>query len=199
MPTLSFNASAVPVTLPAMLSNSCVTPAIWNELCNSLTRAKNDACCTACAAEWCCCLMTGCWCIFCCHVAVEGQFYNPKADEACSKINSVYFQGQHVFTGISGHITVVTENFHSNNVHQHAPAGYAQAVAQPYAVAQPAQSSQYAPLNATEKVGQQQMEVTVPENIYPGATMQVQAPTGQVISVTVPPGIYPGQTITVAY
>ena len=41
------------------------------------------------------------------------------------------------------------------------------------------------------------MEVTVPSNAHPGATIRVQAAPGKMLDVIVPPGTVPGQVITI--
>lgn len=50
--------------MPTELANAGLPLAAWSTLCSKIAEAESNACCYACAGEWCFCIVTGIFCIF---------------------------------------------------------------------------------------------------------------------------------------
>lgn len=73
MPNIIVTPGVVDPTLSQYL-----TAAQYNAIIAAQGTCRSNACCCACAVEWGVCIITGIWCIFCCHQCIEDSMMQSE-------------------------------------------------------------------------------------------------------------------------
>lgn len=189
-------------SMPVELRNAGFNETAWSHLRTEMELADNDACCYACAVEWCVCLLLGFPCIFCCHPMVQQGFKTDKVKNKCIMINNAYFNGNPVVVIESGEYIVVNLDYVQGHI-QVAEPSY-NPVAGGGGRGIPIATAAYIDTDKIEQVkpAQQEvntMKVVIPEGCSAGSVLIVAAPNGTQVQVVVPEGVFGGNEITIEY
>jgi hypothetical protein len=193
--------------MPMELRNVDFNPSAWQSLCQEMNKAEKEACCYACAVEWCCCLVTGFPFIFCCHPCIQKGFQLDKEKSHVSMINNIYFNGNRVIETesgeyliinlgyITGHLQVVQPNeVYNNPSYEGGGGGYGgggsalPVATTAYAVKEQPDVAQVTIVDTPSSQSQQQSQQS---------SQQGQSPQQQVMKVIVPQGCTVGTVLTV--